>query len=45
MDFPEDADMKPPRDYPISLGAYFFDVQDSTSIKILRKFFASERGG
>ncbi len=27
MEFPKGADTKPPRDCPISLGAYFFDAQ------------------
>jgi hypothetical protein len=31
MEFPKGADTKPPRDYPISLEAYFFDVQDTYS--------------
>ena len=29
MEFAEDADIQPPRDYYISLGAYFFDVQNT----------------
>jgi len=31
------ANIKPPRDYPISLGAYFFDDQDAISVEILTK--------
>jgi hypothetical protein len=44
MEFLKGADIKPPRDYPISLGAYFFDVQNTLAlIRILTKIRVKER--
>jgi hypothetical protein len=45
VDFTEDADMMPPRDYCISLEAYFLMLTVLTPIKILTKLFASEKKG
>ncbi len=41
----EDADMIPPRDCPISLGAYFLIFRMLTLINILTKLFALQKGG